>query len=319
MTDVSVMSRPGKIDSPAAQSPVEAPDEVPTGSRRGKRHRSLREFLDLVRFEHTLFALPFAYTGMLLAAQGWPGWPIFTWVSLAMVGARTSAMALNRLIDARIDAANPRTADRALPLGILGRKDALLLALLGFALLAVAGWALNPLTRNLLPVAVLALVAYSYTKRFTWLCHLWLGATIGAAAAGGWIAVTGSFSAAALALWAGVGLWIAGFDVIYALLDVSFDRKYGVHSIPARFGAQVALALSGAMHLAALAALAALLPLTALGWPYALALVAVAVVLARAQLLVRQLGVGAALRAFNANLYVSSLILAGVALDLLVR
>lgn len=276
-----------------------------------------RVYLDLVRFEHTLFALPFAYTGMLLAAGGWPGWHVFLWINAAMVGARSAAMALNRLIDVELDAANPRTANRELPRGVLSRRDALLLAVLGLVLLAIAGWALNPLTRNLLPLAVLALVLYSYTKRFTWLCHLWLGATIGAAAAGGWIAVTGSFSLAAVLLWVGVGLWIAGFDVIYALLDRDFDLKHGVQSIPARFGAGPALAISGTMHALSLLALAGLIPATSLGLPYALALLGVTGVLLSAQLLVRRRGVAAALAAFNANLYVSSLILAGVVADLL--
>lgn len=280
------------------------------------RRRGLRSYLDLVRFEHTLFALPFAYSGMLLAADGWPGWPTFIWITLAMVGARTAAMALNRLIDARLDALNPRTAVRELPRGVLARADALALGLVGFVLLALAGWALNPLTRNLLPVAVLALALYSYTKRFTWLCHLWLGATIGAAAAGGWIAVAGSFSAATVILWVGVALWIAGFDVIYGMLDFEFDRQHRVHSIPARFGLGRALVISGAMHTLAVVALLSLLPLTQLGLVYGLAVAAVAAVLLRSHLLVRSRGAGSALAAFNANLYVSSLVLAGVALDL---
>ncbi|MEX2542536.1 MAG: UbiA-like polyprenyltransferase [Trueperaceae bacterium] len=283
------------------------------------RPARLRAYLDLVRFEHTLFALPFAYAGMLLAAGGWPGWHDLAWITVAMVGARTAAMALNRLIDAELDAANARTADRELPRGVLRRGDALALALLGFALLVLAGWALNELTRNLLPLAALALALYSYTKRFTWLCHLWLGATIGAAAAGGWIGVTGSFSLAAVLLWLGVGLWVAGFDVIYGILDVEFDRGNGIHSIPARFGEKMAMAISGGMHALAWLALTLLLSVTPLGWPYALALVAVGTVLIRANVLVRRRGAGAALAAFNANLYVSSLVLLGVGVDVLSR
>ncbi|MEX2536514.1 MAG: UbiA-like polyprenyltransferase [Trueperaceae bacterium] len=281
-----------------------------------QRRRSLRNYLDLVRFEHTLFALPFAYAGMLIAAGGLPGWPIFVWITLAMAGARTAAMALNRVIDARLDAANARTAGREIPRGVLAKPDALLLAAIGIALLGLAGWALNPLTRNLLPVAVLALVLYSYTKRFTWLCHLWLGATIGAAAAGGWIAVTGSFALATVALWVAVALWIAGFDVIYGILDMEFDRSHHIHSIPARFGLQAALAISAAMHALAVLVLLWLAPLTDLGWLYAVSVAVVAGVLVRSHLLVHSRGAGAALAAFNANLYVSSLILAGVAFDL---
>lgn len=211
----------------------------------------LKLYLELVRFEHTLFALPFAYGGMLLAAGGWPGWPTFLLVTLAMVGARTMAMALNRLIDWRMDALNPRTQNRHLPRGLVKPWETLVLALLGLLLLAYAGLALNPLTARLLPVAVFFLTFYSYTKRFTWLCHYFLGLTIGAAAAGGWIAVTGSFHPTAYWLWVGVGLWIAGFDILYATQDYAFDRAHGVKSIPARFGIPQALAIARASHLLA--------------------------------------------------------------------
>ncbi|TBH21501.1 menaquinone biosynthesis prenyltransferase MqnP [Thermus thermamylovorans] len=213
--------------------------------------RRLRLYLELLRFEHTLFALPFAYGGMLLAAGGWPGGRTFLLITLAMVGARTMAMALNRLIDWRIDALNPRTQNRHLPQGLVKPGETLFLALLGLALLVYAGLALNPLTARLLPVAVFFLTIYSYTKRFTWLCHYVLGLTIGAAAAGGWIAVTGSFHPTAYALWAGVGLWIAGFDILYATQDYAFDRAYGVKSIPARFGIPKALQVARATHLLA--------------------------------------------------------------------
>jgi len=192
--------------------------------------RRLRLYLELVRFEHTLFALPFAYGGMLLAAGGWPGWPTFLLVTLAMVGARTMAMALNRLIDWRLDALNPRTQNRHLPRGLVKPGETLALALLGLLLLVYAGLNLNPLTARLLPVAVFFLVFYSYTKRFTWLCHYVLGLTIGAAAAGG---------------------WIAGFDILYATQDYAFDRAHGVKSIPARFGIPQALRVARASHLLA--------------------------------------------------------------------
>ncbi|WP_038057033.1 menaquinone biosynthesis prenyltransferase MqnP [Thermus amyloliquefaciens] len=210
--------------------------------------RRLRLYLDLIRFEHTLFALPFAYGGMLLAAGGWPGWATFFLVTLAMVGARTMAMALNRLIDWRIDALNPRTQNRHLPQGLVKPWETLFLALVGLLLLTLAGLSLNPLTARLLPVAVFFLTVYSYTKRFTWLCHYVLGLTIGAAAAGGWIAVTGSFHPTAYWLWAAVGLWIAGFDILYATQDYAFDRAYGIQSIPARFGIPAALRIARATH-----------------------------------------------------------------------
>ncbi|AEB12077.1 menaquinone biosynthesis prenyltransferase MqnP [Marinithermus hydrothermalis] len=210
----------------------------------------VRTYLDLVRFEHTLFALPFAYGGMFLAAGGWPGWTVFGWVTAAMVGARTAAMALNRLIDWRIDALNPRTANRHLPRGLVKPGEVLALAGIGFVLLAWAALNLNALTARLLPVAVFFLTAYSYTKRFTWLCHYWLGLTIGAAAAGGWIAVSGAFEPATFALWAGVALWISGFDILYATQDYGFDRAYRVHSIPARFGIPAALRIARISHAA---------------------------------------------------------------------
>lgn len=279
--------------------------------------RDVRTFLSFVKFEHTLFALPFAYAGMALAARGWPGVATFAWITLAMVGARTAAMAVNRVVDATIDARNPRTADREIPAGRLTRRDGIVLAAVGFALLGVAGWALNPLTAALLPVAALFLILYPWTKRVTWLCHAWLGVTIGAAAAGGAIAVTGRFDVEAVLLWVAVGAWIAGFDVIYALLDLEFDREHAVHSVPARFGASRAVTISAWSHVVAAAALLALAAVSPLGWPY-LTVVALGVVplLGAQQVLVRRRGAGAALRAFNANLWVSALVLIGVALDL---
>jgi 4-hydroxybenzoate polyprenyltransferase len=287
---------------------------------RAAPRRDVRTWLAFVKFEHTLFALPFAYAGMTVAADGWPGVATFAWITVAMAGARTAAMAVNRVVDAAIDARNPRTADREIPAGRLSRRDGVILALVGFAALAVAGWALNPLTAALLPVAVAFLALYPWTKRFTWACHLWLGVTIGAAAAGGAIAVTGRFDLAAVLLWIAVGSWIAGFDVIYALLDLDFDRAHGIHSIPARFGPERAVHIAGAAHLIALAALLTLPAAAPLGAPYlAVVLLGVAPLLGVQQWLVRRRGVGAALRAFNANLWISALVLGGVILDVVLR
>ena len=278
---------------------------------------SVRTYLELVRFEHTLFALPFAYCGMLLAAGGWPGWPVFFWTTVAMVGARTASMALNRVIDADIDAKNPRTANREIPRGALTKRNGVMLALAGFALLVLAGWALNPLTLALLPVAAVFLTLYPYLKRFTWLCHGWLGVTIGAAAAGGWIAVTGSFAPAAWALWAGVACWIAGFDVVYALLDYDFDVRNGVHSVPADFGKEAGLGVAAALHLLAWGSLALVFPLLGLHWPYALGLAVVGGVLVKGQQVARSHDLGGALRSFNGNLYVSGVMLLAVGLEVL--
>lgn len=281
--------------------------------------RSLRTYLAFVKFEHTLFALPFAYGGMLLAAGGWPGWSTFWWITLAMVGARTAAMAANRVIDARIDAANPRTRDREIPSGKLTGADGWALTLAGLALLTVAGASLNRLTLLLLPIAVVFLVAYPYTKRFSWLCHGWLGVTIGAAAAGGYIAVSAAFDGVAWALWLGVGAWVAGFDVVYALLDLDFDRSHGVHSVPVRFGERGALRIAAFAHVVAVLALAAVPFLVPLGWPYALALGATAGVLTWQHVMLRRTSVGQVLRAFNANLVIGALMLFGIVAGLASR
>jgi 4-hydroxybenzoate polyprenyltransferase len=284
-------------------------------SERTPEKRTLKTYLSLVKFEHTLFALPFAYGGMLLAERRWPGLGTFLWITLAMVGARTASMALNRVIDAEMDARNPRTEGREIPRGALSKRDGVLLAVAGLAALVLAGWALNPLTLALLPVAVVFLVLYPYTKRFTWLCHYWLGVTNGAAAAGGWIAVTGNFAPAALALWAGVALWIGGFDIIYALLDLEFDRRHGVHSIPARFGPKAALNVAAATHAAAWVCLALSLPLSGSSWPYGLGLVVMAAILITEHRLVRSRGAGAALESFNANLYIGAAMLLAIVLE----
>jgi 4-hydroxybenzoate polyprenyltransferase len=280
--------------------------------------RSLRHFLSFVTFEHTLFALPFAYGGMALASHGWPGWEVFSWITVAMIGARTASMALNRVIDARFDAQNPRTANREIPTGKMTRVDGVLLAVFGLLLLVVAGASLNRLTLTLLPLAVLFLALYPYTKRFTWLCHYWLGITIGASAAGGWIAVTGAFSPITVLLWAGVGLWIAGFDMLYAILDVEFDRGYGLHSAPSRYGVQTALRISAGTHLIAWICMVAILPVAKLAVPYGMALVVVAGLLIYQHRLVRTREIGDVLRSFNANLYLSGVVLIGIVADLVI-
>ena len=228
----------------------------------------LRHVVDAIKFEHTVFALPFAYIAMVLAARGWPGWWTVLWVTAAMVGARTCAMASNRVVDRWIDAKNPRTAGRHLPRGILGAAEMKVLAGAGAALMFLAAWMLNWLCLALAPLALVFLVGYSYTKRFTWTSHWILGFTDGIAAAGGWIAVRGSFDAPALVLWFALTVWIAGFDLIYACQDVEFDRAHGLHSVPARLGIPAALALARINHALTAAALALLGALTGLGVVY---------------------------------------------------
>jgi 4-hydroxybenzoate polyprenyltransferase len=241
-------------------------------SRTVKKTRTL---LEAIRFEHTIFALPFAYLGMILAsraAHGWPGWDKLIWITLAMAGARTLAMALNRLIDAAADAQNPRTANRALPQRLLKPAEMLLLAVLSGGLLVVSAAQLNPLCLKLTPVAILFLVGYSYTKRFTWLCHFALGLTDGIAPIGGWLAVNPTLSVAnwitPLLLGLAVTAWVGGFDLIYACQDIEFDRSHGLHSIPARFGPARALQVSEVMHGASVGLLAAVGGLLGLAWPY---------------------------------------------------
>jgi 4-hydroxybenzoate polyprenyltransferase len=220
--------------------------------------RSLRTVLEMIKFEHTLFALPFALLGMLLAAEGWPRWSTVGWIVAAMVGARSAAMGWNRLVDRRLDQANPRTRTRALPAGRVTPAFVGLFVALSLALLVVAAWRLNPLCLALSPVAIAILLGYSYTKRFTWAAHLALGLALAGAPLGAWIAVSGSIEAPPLLLGMAVLTWVAGFDVLYALQDEAHDRAAGLFSIPARFGTRAALAISIALHAATLALLAAL-------------------------------------------------------------
>ena len=201
----------------------------------------LPALLGLVRFSHTMFALPFAFSAAILARMEVPRAALLGWITLAMVGARSLAMALNRLEDAEIDARNPRTAGRELPTGRLLRTQVIGFCVVSLAVLLLAVSQLPEETWVLWPIPVAAFVLYPYTKRFTWLCHLALGLTIGLAPMGAWLAVTGDLAPAAILLGLAVAAWIAGFDIIYALLDVDFDRANGICSIPARFGPARAL------------------------------------------------------------------------------
>ena len=190
----------------------------------------------LVKLEHTVFALPFAYAGAFLAVAGAPSLHDLVWITVAMVGARTLAMGLNRLIDAELDARNPRTAGRDLPSGLLRRRDVVVLCGAALAIFLVAVFQLDPIVRWLWPVPVALFVVYPYLKRVTWLCHLWLGAAIGLAPVGAWLAVAGSAPWEAWTLAAAVGLWVAGFDLFYALLDLEHDRRADLQSWATRWG-----------------------------------------------------------------------------------
>ncbi len=205
----------------------------------------------MIRFEHTVFALPFAYIGALLVEQRFPSGHELLWITLAMVGARTAAMSLNRIIDRHLDAENPRTADRALPRGLLSVAEVWVYVVLSLGLLFLAATQLTPLCVKLFPLAVAGLVFYSYTKRFTWTCHLWLGAVLGGTPLAGWIAISDSLSSVPIVLGLGVLFWVAGFDIIYACLDYDFDRQRGLYSIPARFGIPRALTIALGFHMLA--------------------------------------------------------------------
>ena len=193
-------------------------------------------FARLVKIEHTVFALPFAYVGALLAVNGAPSAHDLLWITVAMVGARSLAMGLNRLIDAAIDERNPRTAGRELPAGLLSHAQVWAFCAASLAVFLVAVWQLDPIVRWLWPIPVAGFVIYPYLKRFTWLCHLWLGAVDGLAPVGAWVAITGQLPWEAWVLGAAVGCWIAGFDLLYALFDVDVDRAQGLHSWATRFG-----------------------------------------------------------------------------------
>lgn len=218
----------------------------------------LRTYLEMIKVEHTVFALPFAFLGMMLAAEGWPSWRTVGWIVVAMVGARSAAMGFNRLVDRHIDARNPRTADRHLPTGALAPGAVRLFVLASLALFLLAAWRLNTLVLALSPVAIAIILLYSYTKRFTSASHLVLGLSLSGAPIGAWAAVAGKLPPAAFVLAFVVLSWVAGFDVLYALQDADFDREHGLHSIPARFGVAGALWISALLHAAMVAALVGL-------------------------------------------------------------
>ena len=216
-----------------------------------------RRFASLVKLEHTVFALPFAYVGAFLAVDGFPGVGPLVWLTLAMVGARTLAMGLNRLVDAEIDARNPRTAGRELPAGTLSRPQVWGLCAVALILYLVAAFQLEPVVRVLWPIPVAMFVVYPYLKRVTWLCHLWLGACTGLAPLGAWIAVTGEAPWEAWALFAAQGLWVAGFDLFYSLFDVAHDRAEGLRSWATRFGERGVFVGARWFHVATVLLLAA--------------------------------------------------------------
>lgn len=213
--------------------------------------RKIIILLEMIKIEHTVFALPFAFMGALLGARGFPSGPQAFYILLAMVGARSAAMAFNRLVDARVDALNPRTADRALPRGLISRRTTIIFIAASSLLFLWAAGRLNPLCRTLAPFALIAVFFYSYTKRFTWASHFFLGGALGLAPLGGWIAVRGEAGLVPLVLGGAVLLWVAGFDILYSLQDEEFDRAAGLFSLPARLGRVESLKIARSLHLGA--------------------------------------------------------------------
>lgn len=272
--------------------------------------KSVRGFLELIKFEHTIFALPFAYLGMLLAAGGLPSFRQFFWITVAMAAARTVAMGFNRIADRWYDARNPRTADRPLVTGAVSVKVAWGGTAIAALILAFAAWQLGPLPLVLLPGAFIFLIGYSFTKRFTWMSHFILGFTDGLAPLGAWVAIRGSlFTAEDLPAWILMGvvtLWIGGFDIIYACQDIQHDIDEGLQSIPVRFGPAIALKLSAISHLGTILLLIFLGLQVPLGWPYWIGLLVVAGLLIWEHSLVRPDDFSRIdIAFFNVNSYIS--------------
>jgi 4-hydroxybenzoate polyprenyltransferase len=282
----------------------------------------LRIILEMIKFEHTLFALPFALlaTFVAMAGLGRVEWVKLGWILLAMVGARSSAMAFNRITDLEFDRRNPRTQTRALPAGLITVSQAWLFTLATAALLVIAAWQLNPLALWLSPVALLVVWAYSLTKRFTAASHLVLGLALGIAPSAAWIALLGRLDVPPMVLSAAVLCWVAGFDIIYASQDIDFDRAVGLHSIPAKLGLPRALTLSSVLHVFAFAGLAAFGWLAGLGWGYGAALLPVAVLLITQHRMVRPDDLSRVNAAFfTANGAISLALLLGAGVDLLLN
>jgi len=274
----------------------------------------IRTTLEMIKFEHSVFALPFALMGALLAGRfagpGWPTWRQLAWIVVGMVGARSAAMTMNRIADMEYDRRNPRTASRALVTGALSMQFAWLFTVLSSAVLIFAAWQLNSLALKLSPIVLVVLFGYSYTKRFTTWAHLVLGFCLGMAPAAAWVAVSGALDRRMIILCAAVTLWVAGFDVLYALQDIEFDRQAGLFSIPRKFGIGGALGIARAMHVVMLALLAVEAWSFALPWPAWAGLVLVGALLAYEHSLVTPADLSRINAAFfTVNGYISMLLL----------
>jgi 4-hydroxybenzoate polyprenyltransferase len=222
--------------------------------------RKITDYLRLIKFSHSIFALPFAFTSALIAANGIPTLYQIFWITVAMVAGRSGAMGMNRIIDREIDALNPRTENREIPRGVVKTREAFLFTVIAFSLLMFAAYNLNPLCLKISPLFILVLLTYSYTKRFTWLCHIVLGIALSLAPLGAWIAVQGTFDFKILPLCFAVMFWVAGFDALYGLQDMDFDKRHGIYSIPSIFGIKASLWTARIFHVITIVLLLSLIP-----------------------------------------------------------
>jgi len=233
----------------------------------------MKQYGQLVMFSHTLFSLPFAIVSVIWAANGLPDLTTLFWIFIALIAGRNGANAINRVIDIKYDKKNERVANRLIPQGKISIKETIILSTILFLIFEVAAYMINPLCFYLSPIALGLFILYSYTKRFTWTCHIILGITCAGAPFGAWIAVTGQISIVPVLLSAAVALWIGGFDIIYGTQDIAFDQKEGLHSIPARFGLKNSLLISKVFHLLSVLILLSLFVIRGMGWIYILGLV----------------------------------------------
>ncbi len=289
------------------------------GARRGPLAR-VGDYLRLVKFSHSVFALPFALMGAWIGAGGPPAARTLAWIAVAAVAARTAAMGFNRLVDRRIDAANPRTRSRELPAGVLAARQVVWLVVLSCAVFLGAAWALGPLCLAFAPLVLAVLLGYSFVKRFSALCHLVLGLALALAPLGAWLAVRGELSGdllPPLLLAAAVLTWVAGFDLLYALSDIDFDRAQGLHSIPARIGVARTLVVSSALHGLTFLCLLAFWRSADLGWIFAAAVLAAGLLLLLQHRIVRPDDLSRLdLAFFTLNGWVGVALFAGLALDM---
>ena len=280
----------------------------------------IKIFLEMIKFSHTIFALPFALTGALLAAGGLPSLRQIFWIIMAMIGARTAAMAMNRLIDAEIDARNPRTAIRAIPAGLISRGLTLCFIIAATALMLLAAQMLNPLCLKLAPIALFFLLLYSYCKRFTALAHVVLGICLAGAPIGAWVAIRGTIDPPALILGTVVLFWVAGFDILYALQDLDFDRAAGLHSIPVLLGVTGSIRTARIFHTIMIALLFTLYNFMHLGTFFLLGMLVAIAMLAYEHWLLRNGDLSKLDAAFfNMNGYISVTIVLFTAADVLMR